>query len=51
MATSDPTIENHADTSSQEGVDIWNDEMGGGQNLERPKCRTADISDFRNLEY
>ena len=24
---------------------------GGGQNLERPKCRTADISEFRNLEY
>ena len=25
--------------------------MGGGQNLERPKCRTADISEFRNLKY
>ena len=25
--------------------------MGRGQNLERPKCRTADISEFRNLEY
>ena len=25
--------------------------LGGGQYLERPKCRTADISGFRNLEY